>query len=153
GWGTVGVAGSEVALRAAPLMGHWTWPQPGLGLVPAAGIGLAVAGHGPRVAARVRWAAVPALTGLTAATWTAALAASGDWSALTEPLTTRHEYEPFAAGVGGLGPFLATYVDRLPTYPIHVQGHPPGPVVLAWALDRVGLGGAGWLAAVAIAAW
>jgi len=34
-----------------------------------------------------------------------------------------------------------------------VQGHPPGPVVLAWVLDRAGLGGAGWLAAVALAGW
>jgi hypothetical protein len=91
--------------------------------------------------------------GLVAAVWTAALAASDGWARLTEPLTIRHEYEPLAADVQALLPFLSNYVDRLGEYPIHVQGHPPGPVVVAWALDRVGLGGAGWLALLAIAAW
>jgi hypothetical protein len=39
--------------------------------------------------------------------------------------------------------FLRTFTDRLPTYNIHTQGHPPGMVVLLWAMDRAGLGGTG----------
>ena len=64
-----------------------------------------------------------------------------------------HEYEPFAAGIDDIGELLRRFAERLGDYPIHVQGHPPGPVVLAWLLDRVGLAGGGWLAAVAIAGW
>ncbi|HZA00074.1 MAG TPA: hypothetical protein VE575_15040, partial [Acidimicrobiales bacterium] len=82
-----------------------------------------------------------------------ALAAADGWSRLTAPLIRDHEYEPLAAGIDDIGAFLRTFSERLPDYPIHVQGHPPGPVVLAWVADRVGLGGAGWLAAVAIAGW
>jgi hypothetical protein len=151
-WGTWWVADAGVGLRAAPLMGRWDL-HPGVGLVPAVAVGGLVAARGPAVAARLPWRAVPLAAGAAAVAWTAALGASDGWAALTEPLTTRHEYEPLAGQVADLGAFLRTYVDRLGERPIHVQGHPPGPVVLAALLDRAGLGGAGWLAATAIGAW
>jgi methylthioxylose transferase len=151
-WGAWQVSGSGVSLRAAPLMGRWQLHL-GFGVLPAVILGAAVVRWGPRVTQRAPWRLVPPLAGGVAAAWTAALAASEGWSRLTEPLVTRHEYEPLAARVDGIGPFLAGYVDRLGEYPIHVQGHPPGPVVVSWLLDRVGLGGAGWLALLAIVAW
>jgi hypothetical protein len=151
-WGTWWVADARVALRAAPLMGRWD-VRAGTGLLPAVATGALVVTWGPRLVARVRWRTVPLAAGVAAVAWVTALGASDGWVALTEPLTTRHEYEPLAGQVGDLGAFVRTYVDRLGERPIHVQGHPPGPVVLAWMLDRVGLGGAGWLAAVTIGAW
>jgi hypothetical protein len=151
-WGTWAVADSGSALRAAPLYGRWRW-HPGWGLVPAAVLAGAVVAWGPAVASRLRWRLVPLVTGLAIAVWTVALAAAGGWSRLTAPLTSRHEYEPFAADVDDLGAFLGHFTERLGDYPIHVQGHPPGPVALAGLLDRVGLAGAGWLAAVAVAGW
>jgi hypothetical protein len=151
-WGTVSVRTTDVGLHAAPFKGHWAW-HGSWQLLPAAGLGAAVAVWGPRVARKLAWQRVPFVTGAVAAVWTAALAAGDGWSRLTAPLATRHEYEPFAAGVGDVGRFLSTYVERLGDQPIHVQGHPPGPVVLAWALDQVSLSGAGWLAAIAIGAW
>jgi hypothetical protein len=153
-WGTAAVRNRDVGLHAAPFKGHWGW-HGGWRLLPAAGVGLAVARWGPEVAARLPWRRIPWIAGAVAAVWTAVLAAGDGVDRIASPLTTRFEYEPFAAGLGSgdLGRFLSTYVDRLGGYPIHVQGHPPGPVVLAWLLDRVGLGGAGWLAVVAIGAW
>jgi hypothetical protein len=151
-WGTLVVAGSGVSLRAAPLMGHWAWDG-GLGSAPALLVGVAAARWGPGVAARAPWRAVPTLTGVGAVAWTVVLATSDGWHRLTAPLATRHEYEPFAAGIDDLGEFMAGFTANLGDYPIHVQGHPPGPVVLAWLLDRAGLGGAGWLAVLALAGW
>jgi len=155
-WGTFAVAGSGVGLRAAPLYGRWSW-APGPGLVPAASMAAATVAWGPRVADRCRWGLLLVVTGGWAVGWAVALAASDGWSRVTGPLTTDHEYEPAAAGIGSglgdLGDFLGGYVDHLGSFPIHVQGHPPGPVVLAWSLDRVGLGGAGWMAAVALTGW
>jgi methylthioxylose transferase len=151
-WGTVAVRTRDVGLHAAPFKGHWTW-HGGWRLLPALGLGLAVARWGPHAARRLSWRWMLLATGSTAAVWTVALAAGDGLDRIAMPLTRSFEYEPFAAGIDDLGGFLATYVDRLPGYPVHVQGHPPGPVVLAWALDRAGLSGAGWLAAVAIAAW
>jgi hypothetical protein len=153
-WGTLAVAGAGVSLRAAPLMGHWRWQGSG-GLVVPALIGLAVAAAGPTVAARLapRRVALTAVSGAAAVAWTLALAAAEGWERVTAPLTTRHEYEPFAAGVGNIGNLVRHYTAGLAGAPVHVQGHPPGPVVLAWLLDRAGLGGAGWLAAIALAGW
>ncbi|HKE74171.1 MAG TPA: hypothetical protein VKB57_11185 [Acidimicrobiales bacterium] len=153
-WGTLAVAGAGVSLRAAPLMGHWRW-QGGAGLVAPALVGLAVVAGGPAVAARLapRRRALAAATGAAAVAWTVTLATAGGWDQVTAPLATRHEYEPFAARVGDIGELVRHYTAGLAGAPVHVQGHPPGPVVLAWLLDRAGLGGAGWLAAVALAGW
>lgn len=151
-WGTVAVADAGVALRAAPLMGRWGW-QGGPALLPAVGLAAGAVAWGPRLAARLPWRAVPWAAGAAAVAWTTALAAAGGWGRVTEPLTSRHEYEPFAAGIDDLFAFLAGFTDGLAGHPVHVQGHPPGPVVVAWALDRIGLGGAGWLAALALAGW
>lgn len=152
GIGTWGIDRAGAQLRAAPLYGQWAW-HPGWGLVPAVVVGAVGIAWGPAVAARCRWRLVPLAAGGWAVLWALALAASDGWAAVTAPLTTGHEYEPFAAQVDHLGPFVRTYVDQLADHPIHVQGHPPGPVVVAWLFDRVGLGGAGWLAALVLLAW
>jgi hypothetical protein len=146
------VDGVRVGLRAAPFAGRWEW-HGSLRLLPAVAIAAAAVAQGPRVAAGLRWRWLPLATGVGAAVWATALAVGDGWSRLTEPLTTRHDYEPLAGRIHDLPGFLQTYVDRLSDHPIHVQGHPPGPVVVAWLLDRVGLGGAGWLAVLAIAGW
>jgi hypothetical protein len=151
-WGAQAVAESGVSLRAAPLSGHWAW-HGGPGLLPAVLVGTAVAAWGPRLAARVEWRAVLWSTAGASAAWTVALAASDGWARLTAPLANRHEYEPFATGVVDLGDFVSRYTDDLLAYPVHVQSHPPGPVAVAWVLDRAGLGGAGWLALLVVAGW
>jgi len=155
-WGTASVADAGVQLRAAPLYGRWSW-HPGAGLVPAVLVAATTVAFGPALAARCRWRRLPLATGVWAVVWAVALAASDGWSRLAAPLASEHEYEPAAAGIGpglgDLGRFLDGYVDDLTSFPIHVQGHPPGPVVVAWALDRVGLAGTGWLAALALAGW
>jgi hypothetical protein len=150
-WGAQ-LAGPEIKVRAAPLMGRWDW-RPGPGLVPAAVVGAAVVAWGPRAARRLPWRRVLTLGWITSMAWTVALAASDGWDRVTAPLTTRHEYQPLAATIDDIGGFVTTYVEDLPGRPIHVQGHPPGPVVVVWLADAVGLGGAGWLAALAVGAW
>ena len=93
-WGTLAVADAGVALRAAPVMGRWHWPALGRGLLPAAALAVAVVAAGPALARRLPWRMVPPAAALGAAAWAALLAASGGWDRITEPLTTRHEYEP-----------------------------------------------------------
>jgi methylthioxylose transferase len=151
-WGTVAVADAGVAIRAAPVMGHWRG-HGGPAVAVAVLVGAVLVAAGPALAARAPWRVVPWGAGVAAAGWATVLAATDGWHRVTEPLTTEHEYEPFAAGITDLGGFLAGFTDELQTFPVHVQGHPRGPVVLAWALDGVGLGGAGWLAALALAGW
>ncbi|WP_165495525.1 hypothetical protein, partial [Actinomadura roseirufa] len=60
------------------------------------------------------------------------------------------------AGLAALRPdpagWLRTFTERLGGYPTHVRGHPPLPPLVLWLLERAGLGGTGWAAAVVIAA-
>ena len=151
-WGREAVVGRGLGVNAAPLVGHWVW-HAGRGLAVPAALAALVVVAGPTVAARARWSTVPLLAGASASAWALALAASDGWHEVTRPLTTRHEYEPFAAGIDDPGGFLRHFLERLPDAPIHVQGHPPGAPLVPWALDAVGLAGAGWFAAVVLAGW
>lgn len=151
-WGHASIVGRGLAVNAAPLVGRWRWDPDLLLTVPAA-IAALVVWWGPRVAARARWALVPPVAGAAAALWAVSLAASDGWNRITSPLTTRHEYEPFAASIDGPGRFLRDYVTELPGRPVHVQGHPPGASLVPWALDTLGLRGAGWFAALVLAGW
>lgn len=151
-WGRATIVDQGLGVNAAPLVGRWEWEPSWRLLVPVA-LSVAVVAWGPRVAARARWGVVVLATGAAAAAWTLGLAASEGWGRVTEPLTTRHDYEPFAARIDGVGTFLERFVENLGSAPIHVQGHPPGAPLVPWALDGLGLAGAGWFAAVVIGAW
>jgi hypothetical protein len=142
----------HIGLDAAPFVGEWRWPSgPGL-LLPVA-VGAAVVALGPGLARRLPAPWLPVAAGAAAVAWAVALAASDGWDRLTRPLTTRFEYEPFASTVHHPGTFLRTFVDRAPHYPVHVKGHGPGATLVPWALDRLGLGGAGWFAVLVILGW
>jgi hypothetical protein len=73
--------------------------------------------------------------------WTVLLAVSGD--GLAAPLTHSTEYLAVLPAVGDDPQgWLASFTDRLPGYPTHVRGHPPLPVLILWALARIGSPGA-----------
>lgn len=151
-WGSRSISGQGFAVNAAPLAGRWIW-DPRVGLVVPIAVALVVIAYGPKVAAQARWWVVLVSAGAAASAWSLALAASDGWAQVTRPLTTRHEYEPYAETIGAAGPYLRHFVERLPGSPIHVQGHPPGAPLVPWSLDAIGLGGAGWFAALVVVAW
>ena len=151
GWGRL-VDGSDVGLGATPFAGRWgVRLHPAVLVVCVVGVGI-VAG-GPSAARRLRWPAVPVAAGIAAMAWALVLAAIHGWDQVTAPLTTRYEYEPFAASIDSARAFVSHFVESVPDLPTHVKAHPPGATLVPWALDRVGLGGAGWFAALTIAAW
>jgi hypothetical protein len=139
----------DAGLRAAPLYGWWDW-QLGPAFAPAAVLGVLVVALGPALSASVPWRRLVPLAGAATVAWSVALAATDGWSRVAAPLGNRHDYLPVVDGITGPGHFLRTYTDRLAGYPIHLKGHPPGMPLLLWTLDRVGLGGTGWAAAVVL---
>lgn len=151
-WGRASIVDRGLGVGAAPLVGRWAW-HPSARLIIPTLFAAAVVSSGPAVARRLTWWAVPPLAGLSASAWTLALAAGDGWARVTAPLTTRHEYEPFAAHIGGVHSFLRHFVEQLPGSPVHVKGHPPGAPLVPWALDALGLRGAGWFAALVILGW
>jgi hypothetical protein len=123
-----------------------------LGVRVLPGLALAAAGvaWGPSLAARLGWRRLLAVAALGAAAFAVALAVI-DPGGLTRPLLGRGEYLHDVGRVGSPFVFLDHFADRLATYHTHTQGHPPGMLLVLWTLDRIGLGGAGWAAALVIA--
>jgi hypothetical protein len=142
----------HVGLDGSPFVGRWRWPVgPALALPVA--VAAAVVAWGPTLAARLRWRLVPPVAGVAATAWGVALSATDGWSRLTAPLLSRHEYERFAATIHDPGRFVRTFAAALDGYPVHVRAHPPLATLVPWGLDQIGLGGAGWFAALLVGCW
>ncbi|GGQ14299.1 hypothetical protein BKA00_001945 [Actinomadura coerulea] len=128
------------------------WPPPWR-LLPAAAVAALAVAALPALAARLPWRALPPVAWAASAAWTVALAAGDGWDALARPLDAPTEYP---AGLAQLRPdpleWLRTFTERLGGYTTHVRGHPPLPMLVLWALEKAGLGGTGWAAALVIAA-
>ena len=121
-------------------------------LLPAIAVAALIVAAMPVLARRLRWPYAVLAGWAAAAAWASALAVSDGTAGITGPLTAPGEY---LSGLGAVGDhplrWLATFTERAQQYPIHVKGHPPGPMLILWALDAAGLHGPGWAAAVIIA--
>lgn len=142
-WGLALVAdGVVLKLNAVPWFGRWeTAPRVGA-LVWPVGFAALVVAVGPTIARRARLSVLLATTAVASGTWAALLyLADRPLALLGEPLEGKFEYLAAVPDVDAPSEFLRGFVDQIATYPIHVQGHPPGMVLLLWLLDRVGLDG------------
>ncbi len=142
--------GANIRIQAAPLVGTFDL-RVSVRILAAFAVGGTVVVAGPRLARRVGWRTLLAGSAATASLWAVSLALVDGVQGLTSPLEARTEYLADVVHVGSPGAFLSTFVDRIGDYGVHVQGHPPGMVLLLSALERVGLGGSGWAAALCIA--
>ncbi|MGI8683562.1 MAG: hypothetical protein ACR2MO_00400 [Acidimicrobiales bacterium] len=135
-------ADQRAHIGAAPFVGTWSalasWR-----LLPALALAAAALGYGPRLATGLRWRAMLVASGAGALAWAVALAWADGARSISAPLATRYEYLAAVPRVDSVGSFLRGFVEAVPTYPTHVKSHPPGMVLLLWALDRLGLRGAG----------
>ena len=143
---------SEWKLPAAPFFGQWDL-RVGWRVMFPTGLGVAVVIWGPRLAARLSWPWLLMTTSAASVAWAVALAIVDGGGALAAPLTNDHDYLAVVPQIHSAGTFLDTFVDRLPAFPTHVQGHPPGMPLLFWAGDRVGLAGPGWAAGIVLGGW
>ncbi len=143
--------GVRLGLEFPPLFGRLD-PQLTWRVLPAIVVAVLVVGFSSRLTTSLSWRSLLAASWLGAAVWAVALAFTGGWSALAGPVLSPLEAPAVVPQVGGIVEFLANFTDRIASYPIHVQGHPPGLVVLLAALDRVGLAAPGVIAGLYIAA-
>jgi hypothetical protein len=141
----------HIVLPTPPILGSFvTGVRAGVLLPGAVAIALVVLL--PRVVERASWRALLVLVPLCALAWTSALALAEGTSGFTRGPSWHSEYLTDVPAVrADPAGFLRGFTDNIARYDIHVRGHPPGMVLLLAGLDRLGLGGAAWEAALVIA--
>jgi hypothetical protein len=145
------LSGHDISINAPPLHARFE-PTIGAAVLLPIGIAAFVAHYGVRLATRGSWRTVVVGAGGTSAAWAVALALARNPERLVAPVEKPREYLAAVPMVHDVGTFLATFVDRIATYPTHVQGHPPGTVLLLGFLRDLRLAGAGWAAALFVVA-
>ena len=138
-WGAyLNSQGEPIRLGAAPLFGKFDLGVGLASLVPVCVGALAIA-VGPRLAMKLGWRRLLLAASAGAALWGLALAVTDGTSAIIAPVLDRHDYLASLPMVGDPLHFLDVFVDRLPSFSLHVQSHPPGMLLVIWALASTGL--------------
>ncbi|PZS29294.1 MAG: hypothetical protein DLM59_13100, partial [Pseudonocardiales bacterium] len=126
-------------------------------LLPLAAAVLAVTGL-PVAARRLPWRVLLVVSVAASAAWAVSLALVDGGAALGRPIATNAEYLADVPRVHGLHAFLSGFTGHITVgspgfaWVTHVSGHPPGALLAFVGLDRLGLGGPGWAAALCIGA-
>lgn len=151
GWGVltvVGLAltaaavrlGAQLGTASAPFLGRYRWEiGPGSLLAPGVAVAvIAVAGRG--WLDRAGWRTVLGWSYLSGLAWALALALADGASGLTRALSDPDEYPTDLARVDHdpVG-FIRHFAADAGELSIATRGHPPGPVLLLWALHRAGI--------------
>ena len=165
-WTAIVIGGGLLTIRAANQVGRWLQDHghrmnvnapPLTGNVDprlTTGAGLAVALGAAGVAGADRWSRrLPwrrlLWTAFAAAlVWSVALAVWDGAFGLTRSPRSPVDYLAALPLMGSPGRFLSTFVGTIAAYPSHVRAHPPGLALLLQGMNAIGLGGAGWIAAL-----
>jgi methylthioxylose transferase len=146
-------SGARLGTASAPFLGRYRLQLSPLTLlapvVAAAVLALAVSGWFDR--ANFRLLLVVAYG--SALAWALSLALVDGLSGLTRSLLDPDNYRADLAGVGDdpLG-YLRAYAAHTAHHSPAARGHPPGPVLLLWALNRIGISGQATLGVLITAA-
>lgn len=89
---------------------------------------------------RLRWHEIQLFGYITALAWAIALALVDGWSGLTKALGSPEEYlgDVRQAGAEPLT-YLRHFTADAAHHSVASRGHPPGPVLFLWALQRIGV--------------
>jgi len=92
------------------------------------------------LAERLSWRSLLLWSYLAAVAWTLALAFVDGGNGLAAPVTDPQEYlRDVPAVAGDPVAFLRTFVDHSTSFSFATRQHPPGPVLLLWAVRPLGL--------------
>ncbi|MFG1808115.1 hypothetical protein [Streptomyces sp. NPDC049040] len=130
-----------------PPLEAWWMPHAGPGTPFAVAVAVLVVAHGPTLARRLSWRALPVSAWAAAMAWTWALALIDGWQrGVAGRLTASGEYLVGVRRFDHLGPALRGFTGHIllhspDNWPTHIAGHPAGAILTFVGLDRIGLGG------------
>jgi hypothetical protein len=132
--------GAELGTRSAPFLGSYRFTL-GLTSVLAPAVAAAVLLASARGSfEQGRFGTVQALSWLTTMAWAFALALVDGAAGLTRSLVSPDNYLTDLPQVGDSAlQYLRTFTANAGAHSVAARGHPPGPVLLLWALHRIGL--------------
>src|SRR5919106_1237806 len=148
-WGTTLL--DEAKLFAPPLFGRFDI-RLSIGLVAPLVVGVVTVAFAPRIARSIGWRAVLAATFLLSAVWIVSLAAASGPADIVRPLDAATEQLAAVGRADSPVNFLRGFTSSIEELPLHVQGHPPGGVLLLHAASAMGVNGPGPLAVVIVLA-
>jgi hypothetical protein len=143
-------SGAHLRIPFPPLDASLDW-RPGWVLVLPAALGVLVVVRAPAALARWSWSQVVWVSAAVSGAWGISLALLDGVHGVTGSVTLKNEYFLDLGRVGDPFTFLREFTARISEYRIHVQGHPPGFLLLLSVLDRIGLGHPTLVAAIEIA--
>ena len=137
-------SGARLGTASAPFLGRYRLQLTPLSLLAPVVAGTVLATAAAGWFERARWGLVLAAGYLAGLAWALALALVDGAAGLTRPLSNPDNYLS-DLGVVGDAPlrYLRRFTQDAAAHSVAARGHPPGPVLLLWALERVGLGGLG----------
>jgi hypothetical protein len=132
--------GAHLGTAGAPFLGRYRWQFSALSaLAPAVAVAVLVTARLGWFE-RARWGLVLAGSYLFALAWAVALALVDGVAGLTRSLLDPDNY---LADTGAVGDdplaYLRDFTHDVRAHSVSARGHPPGPVLLLWALRRIGL--------------
>lgn len=137
-------------LSAPPLVG-WDDLRLSVRIVVPVGVAGVIVVWAPDLVRRLEWRRLLAVAAAATALWALALAFTDGLDGITAPtVLPGDEYLLDVDQVGSPTDFLSGFTDNIDSYSTHVRSHPPGAVLSLWSMDRLGLGGQGWAAALFI---
>ncbi|HEU5306511.1 MAG TPA: hypothetical protein VFW97_04235 [Acidimicrobiia bacterium] len=143
-------SGAHLRIPFPPLDAALDW-RPGYALVLPLAVGVVVVRWAATVCARASWRFVVVGASLVTVAWDVSLALLDGFEGIVGSVTLKNEYFLDVARVRDPVAFLGGFTAHIAEYRIHVQGHPPGFLLLLSLLDRIGLGSPWVVAAIEIA--
>ncbi len=131
---------ARLGTASAPFVGRYRLKlDPGTLLAPAVALTV-LAAAATRTTERLPWRALLLAGYASALAWALTLAVVDGGNGLAAPVTNPGEYfRDVAAMASDPGGFLRHFVSASGEHAIATRQHPPGPVLLLWLLDHVGL--------------
>lgn len=130
---------AELGSDAVPFLGHYRLDISPLAIVaPLVALAVLLVAR-RRWAARMSWRLLLSLSYLAALAWQLGLAVMSGPAGLSRYLSNEDGYLPELAGVGSTAELFAAVTDADGTLSTANTGHPPGSLLLLWALKSTSL--------------